>query len=521
MKYTMKINNIYIYICLGLGLASCSKALDINDNPNNPTASTPQLVFPQALVATARVVPTFNSYGSQLVGYRANGGGVSGWGSIVTYNFTTTDFNGLWSTSYDIINDLKYVENTAQIDNQPDFYFAAKLLKVYNFMNLVDTYNDIPYSDALKGIASLTPKYDKAEDVYKSLGSQLDSVVTYFKGNEPSKLFETTDFLYEGNNIRWAQLANTLKLKMLIKAKSKVQFDKTSLDDVGFVSSDVIVSPGFAKDNGKQNPMWNSWAYSYDGTAVGAASQYAPTPYIMGFYNGTTLTDNGRLALVYKSGATTPVNQLGYQEDDAGKGATPSSWFLGSGVTSYTGKGLLKGPTAGQPIMLASESYFLQAEAAVDGLVSGNVVDLFEEGIKASYNYLNINESNVTTVSMTDLSDFLTDYKAENSTSPLVNIALATTNEAKREAIITQKYIAFNFIFSHEAWNEYRRTKYPTISGAANIANKYKTFVSITSEATSADKLPTRIMYPNTEFNYNSANVPTIDKYTSKIFWAK
>lgn len=91
----------------------------------------------------------------------------------------------------------------------------------------------------------------------------------------------------------------------------------------------------------------------------------------------------------------------------------------------------------------------------------------------------------------------------------------------KLEAIITQKYIAFNFIFSHEAWNEYRRTKYPAISGAPSTANKYKTFVSITSEATAADKLPTRIMYPNTEYNYNSANVPVIDKYTSKIFWAK
>ncbi|MEN5435953.1 SusD/RagB family nutrient-binding outer membrane lipoprotein [Sphingobacterium faecium] len=517
----MKTSKLYIYICLGLSLASCSKALDINDNPNNPTASTPQLVFPQALVATARAVSTFNSYGSQLVGYRANGGGVSGWGSIISYNFTTTDFNGLWSTSYDIINDLKYVENTAQVGNQMDFYYSAKLLKAYNFMNLVDTYNDIPYTDALKGIASLTPKYDKAEDIYKSLGSQLDSVITYFKTSSSAQIFKSSDFLYKGDNIKWAQLANTLKLKMLIKAKNKIQFDKATLDDVGFISSDVIVDPGFAKNDGKQNPMWNSWAYLFDGSTITAASQYAPTPYIMAFYNGTTLTDNGRIALVYKSGASTPVNQLGYQQDDAGRGATPSSWFLGTDATTYTGKGILKGSTAGQPIMLLSESYFLQAEAAITGLVSGDVTTLFENGIKASYNYLNFNESDVTTVSASDLTTFLTTYKTANPTSALVNIALATTDEKKLEAIITQKYIAFNFIFSHEAWNEYRRTKYPAISGAPSTANKYKTFVSITSEATAADKLPTRIMYPNTEYNYNSANVPVIDKYTSKIFWAK
>ncbi len=523
----MKKNKFLIYAFLGLGLASCSKALDINDNPNNPTESTPQLVFPQALVATARLVPSFNSYGTQLVGYRANGGGVSGWGSIVSYNFTTTDFNSLWANSYDVLNDLQYVENTAKPQGQMDLYFAAKLLKVYNFVNLVDTYNDIPYSQALKGKGDLTPSYDKAEDIYKDLGSQLDSVITYFKTSTSSTLFENTDFLYEGDGLKWAQFGNTLKLKMLLRAKDKIQFAKTTLDDVGFVTSDIIVNPGFVKNNGKQNPMWNAWAYSYDGAAVGAASQYTPTPYIMSFYNGTKITDVDRANLVYKAGVSTPVNQLGYQQADAGRGQAPSSWFLGSSSTSYTGKGILKGPAAGQPILLASESYFLQAEAALKGLISGSVNTLFEEGIKASYNYLNRNEADATTVSDDELATYLDTYKQDNSSSYLVNIAIAEPSQ-KLEAIITQKYIALNFLFGHEAWNEYRRTGYPSlinpVTGAYypnNTANRNNTFVSITSEASASDKLPARIMYPNTEFNYNSANIPTIDKYTSKIFWAK
>lgn len=515
-------------MCLGVSLASCSKSLDINDNPNNPTESTPQLVFPQALVATARVVSPFNTYGTQLVGYRANGGGVSGWGSIISYNFTTTDFNSLWSSSYDILNDLQYVENTSKPQGQMDLYYAAKLLKVYNYMNLVDTYNDIPYSQALKGKASLTPAYDKAIDIYKDLGSQLDSVVAYFKTSTSSTLFENTDFMYEGDGEKWAQLANTIKLKMLLKAKGKVQFAKTTLDDVGFVTEDVIVNPGFVKNDGKQNPMWNAWAYLYDGSAVGAASQYVPTPYIMTFYNGTKIADEARADLVYKLGISTPVNQLGYQQSDAGRGQAPSSWFLGSSSTSYTGKGILKGPAAGQPIMLASESYFLQAEAVLEGVVAGDVSELFNEGIKSSYNYLNRNEADAETLSAADLSAYLANYKADNPNSLLVNIEKATKKDEKLQAIITQKYIAFNFLFGHEAWNEYRRTGYPSllIPGTTNyypnnVANRNNTFVSITSEATAVDKLPARVTYPNTEFNYNSANVPTIDKYTSKIFWAK
>jgi hypothetical protein len=164
----------------------------------------------------------------------------------------------------------------------------------------------------------------------------------------------------------------------------------------------------------------------------------------------------------------------------------------------------------------------------LENLISGNVNTLFEQGIKASYNYLNRNEADAATASSADLTEYLALYKADNPTSYLVNIDKATSNDQKKQAIITQKYIALNFLFGHEAWNEYRRTGYPSllIPGTTNyypnnVANRNNTFVSITSEASATDKLPARIMYPNTEFNYNSSNVPDINKYTAKIFWAK
>lgn len=524
----MKFKNIkYLSIALmALTTVSCKKALDINENPNSPTASTPQLVLPQAVVATAKNVPSFNTYGAQIVGYFANGGGVSGWGSIISYNFTTTNFNGLWSTSYDILNDLKFViDKTSEDETLKDFYNAAEIFMVYNFLNLVDTYNDIPYSEALQGATFLTPKYDKAEDIYKDLGDRLDVAIEYFKSNEVSSQFANSDIVFydEDPSVqseKWAKFANTLKLRMLLRAGGKVAFSKSTPDAIGFISEDAIVNPGFAKNDGKQNPMWNTWAYSFSGTAVSAASQYAVTPYIRGYYDGNKIDDEVRANLVYKSGVGIPVNQLGYQQQDAGRGQSPSSWFRGTNATTYEGKGILKGPTAGQPILLASESYFLQAEAALNGLISGDVKTLFEDGIKASYLYLNMNENDDIPASV-DEDDYLTTYKQDNMNSKLVNIDLATSNEEKLEAIITQKYIAANMLFGHESWNEYRRTGYPRNEGVPSEANKVVNFVSLTSEAPTSDKLPTRILYPNTEFNYNQLNVPTIDKYTSKIFWAK
>ena len=82
LKYTL------IGAVLSTGFSSCEKALDINDNPNSPTESTPQLVLPQAIVGTSRLVPTFSTYGGRIM-YFANAGGVSGWGNgFLDYNYS-------------------------------------------------------------------------------------------------------------------------------------------------------------------------------------------------------------------------------------------------------------------------------------------------------------------------------------------------------------------------------------------------------------------------------------------------
>ena len=56
---------------------------------------------------------------------------------------------------------------------------------------------------------------------------------------------------------------------------------------------------------------------------------------------------------------------------------------------------------------------------------------------------------------------------------------------------------AENMITSTEARTDYRRTAQPSIK------------VSLQSAAPRADKLPTRLLYPQTELNTNAANVPT------------
>jgi len=501
---------------------SCKKQLDINTNPNAPITGTVRTVLPQAIVATANNLSQFNFYGAQVSGYLANGGGVSGWGSIISYNYQNNDFVGLWSGTYDILTDVKYVlDQSANDATLQEFNAAAKVLKAYNFELLVDTYNDVPYTEANLGLANVQPKYDKGVDIYKNLADLCDQAIATFKTvTSATPAFVAADPLYAGSAAKWAQLANTLKLKLVLKGKGKVAFTNTTFDaTVGFITADAIVQPGYTKVEGKQNPEWNRWAYTAANAVVAAASNYAVTPWIMTFYNGTKITDAARANVVFKSGTTTAVNRLGYQLSDAGRGASPSSWFRGTSSTTYDKIGILKGPDAGQPIMLAAESYFLQAEANLNGTVTtGNAKTNYLAGITNSYRYLYLNNAGAVSTGKDPVADAAT-YQSANSTNRLVNYDLATTDAQKLEAIITQKYIAFNMIAGHEAWNEYRRTGYPTIQVSG--ANAQQSFVSTVSESTAADRLPARILYPVTENQYNSANIPAVNKYTSKIFWAK
>jgi hypothetical protein len=514
---------IFIGITVVLG-TSCKKYLDINTNPNQATSATPELILPQAITGTSYNINSFNSYGSQLVGYAANAGGYGGFGVSVTYNFSTGDFNNLWSSSYDNLEDYQAILNqtAAQLPQYSYYNAAARIMKAYVFEMLVDAYNDVPYTEALKGADKLTTKYDDAKVIYADLANQLDSaILTIHAGKNAQGVtveeLGSTDVIFKGDMTKWIQFANTIKLRLIVRAAGKATFSNTSFDPAGFLNTDALINPGFIRDNGKQNPQWTSWAFT--NTLSAGNKAWMPNKFVFSFYNGTKLSDDGRGEAIYYQYPSTGTNQLGHEGNDVVSSPTGSFWYSGSDRTSAPGNsvGVLKGPDAGMVALLAAESYFLQAEAAVRGIISGDAKALFNKGIHASFNYLYQLPSG--TVSGNPDGD-ANDYIATNAESYLVNFDLADNQAKKIEAIITQKYIALNFIHGHEAWNEYRRTHYPALVNTPG-ATGTQTFASTQSQSTRPDKLPTRILYPSSEGSLNPVNVPkNIGPFTSFIFWA-
>jgi hypothetical protein len=314
---------------------------------------------------------------------------------------------------------------------------------------------------------------------------------------------------------------------------------------VGFLTTDAVVNPGYARStsaSGTQvNPAFNTWGATSSG-GQGNRS-WLPCRYAFSFYGpigvAQKLKDEGRGAAIYFNFPNTTTGRLGELSGNGSPNGPTGNWYCNNtgianvpitAATLGSTIGVMKGPDMGQPLMLAAESYFLQAEAAMKGLpgISGSDATLFDQGVTASFSYLyKLSNGSYpafptgsTGHNFTNPVADVAQYKLDNPTSYLVNYTLATTQAQKLEAIITQKYIAVNMIHSYEVWNEYRRTGYPVSTGNNEVTSMATN--PTLSSSSRPDRMPTRIQYPATEFSLNPLNVPKdISTVRDLIFWAQ
>ena len=505
--------------------SSCKKFLDINTNPNSLTKATPTLVLPQAITGSASISNSFNLSFADFSGARANAGGFGGFGAVVTYDFDNSTFQGIWTASYDNANDFQYVINNTSADATLIYSTSiARIMKALTFERLVNQFNDVPYTEALQGTANFTPKYDKGEDVYKASILDIDKAISDIQagmtGANIIAVPASADPMFGGNMNLWLKFANTVRLRMLIKmagvpalqAYTAPAFAATKTS-VGFLSTDAIVNPGYEKTT-RPSPVYGSLGFSSTGSTTNTSR--LPTKWIYSFYDGAKLIDLARGKVIYRDFPSSRINQLGDESNGIPTASSAgSAWITGN--NSGTFLGVTKGPTQGVPVLLATESNYLQAEAYVQGYLTGDAAAAFDTGITQSFTYLYKTITN-TVDPLKDVAADVSTYKTNNTASYLVNFTLADTKAKKIEAIITQKYIALNMVSNDENFNEFRRTTYPKIVNGSLTATA--TFASRQSVSSHVDKLPTRVLYPSEEFSLNATNVPTgINKFSSLIFW--
>ncbi|MDP2088245.1 MAG: SusD/RagB family nutrient-binding outer membrane lipoprotein [Flavobacteriaceae bacterium] len=390
--------------------------------------------------------------------------------------------DNLWAAMYrDVLKDLdesaKVLSATptvgtagaTQLKNQ---LAIIEVMNVYAYATLVETFGNIPYTEALD-FTNVLPKYDDGKTVYVALIARLSAAIT--KMDAAGSSFGAADIMYGGNVAKWKKFANSFKLRMgLIIYDADATLGAATVQSA--VTSGVFTSNAdnalfqYLNATPNTNPMW------------------------------VDLVQSGRLDFVAAAPLVDAMNGLNdprvnvYYRDPVGgviKGApygANNSYALFSHIGS-----MFYVSTLPHVVLDYANVKFMLAEAAERSLVGtpANAEAHYNAAIAASFDYYGVSGSGV--------------YLLQPS------VAYTTAPGTWKQKIGTQKWIAlYNQGFN--AWTEFRRLDYPALvappTGAVNV-------------------VPRRFTYPIGEHTLNGANYTSAasavggDLLTTKLFWDK
>jgi hypothetical protein len=526
---------LIIFIAVTLIGVACSKDYlsSLQNNPNAPTtgAATPQLVLPATITNLVNIVndvsgtignPSYEveavwlGYWNYQAGYSFNSG-------VANYIMTSSGPQ-LWDNYYGVLTNLNFLnQQTTDIKNA-NYHDISNVLEAVCFQNLVDLYNDIPYSQALKGQGNFYPSYDKASDIYDSLTSKLDDAITDMTANLNNSAVDVPsvdDVMFGGNMQNWILFANTVKLRLLVREsnvtskQAYITSEISKTTSVGYLTTDALVNPGYT--SAKPNNIWGGFGVSPSGSLNSAASYIGSNEGAIDFYRAT---QDSRLGYFYTPKTVTatnpnfftvtlPLNFNDYFGNYIGSQATNPD---GTGASNI-GSGLVVSPSQSAVMITAAESYFVQAEATVYGWLPGGAAQaqiLYQNGITKSYEYLLVGGS------IASADTWAATYYGQNI--GYVAFPTSASSDSLVHTIITQKWAALNGINCAEAYNDWRRT-------FNSVTNSGYPIVPLSTSSTNVQShMPFRYYYPTEEQTNNNAawtaaGGASIDPFNSKIFW--
>lgn len=396
------------------------------------------------------------------------------------YDFVTRTINAnWWSRMYrDIINDIREAkrlinEDATMLDGERANKLATlDIIEVYAWGILVNTFGNVPYSEALDN-TKLFPVYDDAKTIYNDLLSRLSDDISKLNAANPS-FGATEDFFYAGNVAGWKKFANTLlmRLAMVIadddNATAKAAIEAASPNAINAAADNTVFKYLASLPN--NNPLYNQLVTSGRSDFIAAKDlmdvlidmedprkpQYFGVNNV-GEYKGAVVGEVVSFATVSKPGAK-------FYEPDF-------------------------------PHVLAdyAEVEFLRAEAVERGYnVGGTAEEHYNNAIRASIKFWGGTDAEADT------------YLAR------ADVAYSTATGDWRQKIGFQKWIAL-YDRAYDSWVELRRLDHPQMPLPVGARTGF----------------PNRLAYPANEQQLNGSNYTKAasaiggDKFETKLWWDK
>jgi len=484
----MKKQNIILSILLILFVSpmiftSCSKNLDVNQDPNNPTDVPENLILPALLSNFSYEVN--GGYPTRIAALWTKhlAGGIAG-NHEGNYLITAQDVNNFWTNySYpDVMNNAFVLKNKATANGNPNYSAIAKIILAWNLSMTTDVFGDIPYTDAFKGAEGVfKAKYDTQESIYTSIQALLDEAITEAASTNNVLKVGAEDFVYQGDMKKWTALAHTLKARFHLRlsnapGKTASAQAKLALDEIAKGAITLATQPTFKyyAKTGAENP-WFQYAIDGKWALTTRPSQY--------YINKLLASNDPRIAFQ----ARKIVAGTGVDPANVGKYIGVTNEAPSNSIGNYSAIGSFYSTNdAALYWLVYPEVEFIKAEAeflVANKTVNATVTAAYNKAVKASMDFYGI--------AATDADTYLNNNTLKND----ANLAYAQ--------IMDQKYIA-NFLM-FEAYNDFRRTGLPALP----INNEMYPGQVKLDQPPRINQIPVRFPYPSNELLYNSANVPS------------
>lgn len=456
---------------------SCSDFGDLNVDPKAATSVPPETLYANATRNLVDLM-TESSVNINIFRFMAQSWTSTTYTDEPNYDLKVRDQPGShWDRSYrDILKDLAETRRviTASenggiapevIQNQ---LASISVLEVFTYHVLVDTFGDVPFSQALD-INNVNPKYDDDAAVYSAISSQLNEAINNIDVNAGS--FGASDYLYGGDMAGFKKFANSLKLRMAVRIAS------VDASTAATMASEAIASGVYESnaDNANfqyldgspnANPVWTDLVES-------GRQDFIPSDVLVNIMVGL---DDPRSPIYFDD------NLPDYKGGAYGENAPYA-------LHTHLGD-IFHEPDTEGILMDYPEVAFLLAEAEELGLANpaGTPEENYNAAVTASLEY----------------------WGAEGAAAYLAqpNVAYATAASTWQETVAAQKWIhLFNRGF--EAWTTYRLYDAPALKTTP-----------LTNEQS-----PRRYTYPNDEPSVNgpgytaAASAMGGDEKSSRVFW--
>lgn len=211
---------------MALTLTSCNDWLDVNTNPNTPTAEgakyEQRLAHIQFYTNDAYMFASWRN--SMACGdWTRNAGGGTYFNMSVWYptaSIVTTPYQWWFVGACSNVPDLI---DKAHAAGNKQFEGAGYLIKAYGHMLMTDLYGEMPYTDAVGSNA--LPVYDNGKTIFMGCMADIDKAIELLEEGKSQSVelpaLSQNDSWNQGDVDKWIKLAHLLKARFMLHLSKK------------------------------------------------------------------------------------------------------------------------------------------------------------------------------------------------------------------------------------------------------------------------------------------------------------